>query len=541
MRRGLAGALPSFAIAGVVAGLLMMHPAAASEPTNAATASASTALTSQRSAPAPQRSATARTRPPVRTLSPDAMQRDLDILLAALEEMHPGLTRYQSREALEAAMVRLAAFAQVPRDELAFYRAISLFLAGLRCDHTKAEYSPALENWRNEQASHLPFRFKLFAASSAGTGGARMLVSSSDAAQPLPMGAEILSINGRSVTELVRTLGEAVAIDGFTEPVRLSKLAYDSDLMGSNFEHYYPAFFGFPDAWQVRWRAQDGAPPQTSRLKPINFRQWQKLPSGTRYRDDFYAGISWRLAGKQALLKINTFVNYRNPVDARALLSGYFKMANERGVQHLVIDLRDSGGGSNDAVLALAAHLLPEPFTWTRRMSVTRLNAGPWVRHTERWDGSAGEYSLPEAQWQKQTDGLWDRLQDAETLPLNPAQPAPDRFSGRVTVLIGPANNSGATMLIAKLKDAGRVTLVGEATGGSAEGPTAGNLLFLRLPESRILVRVPLIFSRMNIASFEPGLGVRPDVAVVQTVEDFRAGRDTVMDTVRKMQAAPNS
>jgi C-terminal processing protease CtpA/Prc len=88
-------------------------------------------------------------------------------------------------------------------------------------------------------------------------------------------------------------------------------------------------------------------------------------------------------------------------------------------------------------------------------------------------------------------------------------------------------------MLIAKLKDLGRVTLVGEATGGSAEGPTAGNLLMLRLPASGILVRVPLIFSRMDIRAFEPGLGVKPDVEVKQTLEDFLAGKDSVMEWVR--------
>lgn len=472
--------------------------------------------------------------PPVKTLTSAEARADIALVRAALEEMHPGLTRYASRADIDAAWARLDAAAAKPMIELDLYRELSLALALIRCDHTKGEYSQAVEKYRRESPTHLPFRFRLF----AGEGGERMFVSSSDPAQPLPFGAEILSINGEPVAKRIKTLSAVVAIDGFTEPVRRQKLMHDSDLMGNDFDHYWPAFFGFPTTWQITLREQPGAPVTTRELRPINFTQWQALPWPSRYREEFHSGISWRLAGKSAVLKINTFVNYRNPVDAQALLSGYFRSAVNRKVDHLVIDLRDSGGGSTDAVHAVLAHLIDRPATWSSRTSVKALQAGPWVRHIERWDGGPSEYSLPESDYVKAADGLWDRKPGPGTPALNPVDPAPDVFKGRVTVLIGPANNSGATMLIAKLKDLGRVKLVGEATGGSAEGPTAGNLLMLRLPASGVLIRVPLIFSRMDIRAFDPGLGVKPDVEVKQTLEDFLAGRDSVMEWVRESERA---
>lgn len=475
-------------------------------------------------------------RPPVRTLTLTEARADIALVRAAMEELHPGLTRYAIRAEIDAAWARIdasieAAAAQ-PLTELDLYRELSLALAVIRCDHTKGEYSQAIEAYRRESPTHLPFRFRLFAGETAEK-GERMFVASSDPAQPLPFGAEILSINNEPVAKLIATLGRAVAIDGFTEPVRRQKLMHDSDLLGNDFDHYWPAFFGFPAVWVVTLREKPDGPITTRELKPINFTQWQALPWTARYREEFPSGIAWRLAGKTAVLKINTFVNYRNPVDAQALLSGYFRSARDRKVEHLVIDLRDSGGGSNDAVYALLAHLIDRPATWSRRTSVKALKAGDWVKHTERWDGRPGEYSLPEADYVKAADGLWDRKPGPATPALNPVAPAPDEFKGRVTVLIGPANNSGATMLIAKLKDLGRVQLVGEATGGSAEGPTAGNLLTLRLPASGLLVRVPLIFSRMDIGAFVPGMGVAPDVEVKQTLGDFLAGRDSVMEWVR--------
>ncbi len=462
--------------------------------------------------------------PPIKTLTSAEARSDIAMVRQAMEEMHPGLTRYASRAEIDAAWARLDAAADKPISELDLYREISLALAVIRCDHTKGEYSQAVEKYRREQPTHLPFRLRLF----ENEHGLRMFVASSDPMQPLPFGAEILEINDKHVAKLLATLGRVVAIDGHTEAVRRIKLQNDSDLMGSDFDHYWPAFFGFTSTWKVTLRAEPTAPVSTRELKALNFTQWLTLAWPARYREEFYQGITWRMVGKTAELKINTFVNYRNPVDAEALLSAFFRKANSRKVEHLIIDLRDSGGGSNDAVHALAEHLVEQPVTWTRRQSVKALTAGAWVRHIEWWDGRPSEYSLPAADYEKSADGLWDRK--AQPPPI---KPAPDRFAGRVTVLIGPTNNSGATMLIAKLKDLGRVRLVGEATGGSAEGPTAGNLLMLRLPASGILVRVPLIFSRMDIRAFEPGMGVAPDVEVKQTLEDFLAGKDSVMEWVR--------
>jgi C-terminal processing protease CtpA/Prc len=85
-------------------------------------------------------------------------------------------------------------------------------------------------------------------------------------------------------------------------------------------------------------------------------------------------------------------------------------------------------------------------------------------------------------------------------------------------------------MFIAKFKDENRGQVIGEATGGSAEGPTAGQLFFLKLPNSGITVRVPNMFNRMNIKSFTRGMGVQPDVEVKQTLEDFLNAKDCVLE-----------
>ena len=77
-------------------------------------------------------------------------------------------------------------------------------------------------------------------------------------------------------------------------------------------------------------------------------------------------------------------------------------------------------------------------------------------------------------------------------------------------------------------------------TGGSAEGPTAGVIFFLKLPNSRIVVRVPALRSWVNVDNPEPGMGVMPDIVVRPTAEDWLAGRDVVLERARRDQAPGN-
>ncbi|MBL8521080.1 MAG: hypothetical protein JNK75_10450 [Betaproteobacteria bacterium] len=457
---------------------------------------------------------------PERLLAPEETARDLAILQHALQETHPGLTRHVARDTLDKAFDQLVQRARQPMGEIAFYREVSAYLAMIRCDHTKAELPAAMTAWREKNASHLPFRFRLF--------GERMFVHSSDARQPaLARGTEIVALNGVRVASLLARLRPAMSIDGRTEPSRAAKLEADNDLMGSGFDHFHPFHFGFAREWTL-----DIVPPgdtaiRTVAMRPLTYPEWQALPWTAEVRGgEFYKSVTWRIAGRNAVLRVDTFVNYRNPVDALRFYSAFFAQLQLAKVEHLVIDLRHNAGGSDEAATALAAHLLAEPFTYTLPALQKSIRFGDWQQHVESWGDRKALFEPPETDFRKLSAvGYFER-----TNPVRRHAIAPDRFAGRVSVLTGPRNASGATMLIAKLRDARRVTLVGEATGGSAEGPAAGRLFFVKLPASGIVARIPVQWNRMDIGAFQPGLGVVPDVEVAPTLAEWLAGKDPVLD-----------
>jgi hypothetical protein len=464
---------------------------------------------------------------PARELAPEAMAADLAILKSALDETHPGLTRYVSRETIDAAFADLYTRAKAPMRDTEFYRHTARLLALLRCDHTKAEMPAPLATWRDANGSHLPFRFRLM--------GKRMWVFSSDPGQaPLPRGTEVLAINGVETARVIERLLPYMAIDGQTDPSRYAKLEADGDLMGSGFDQFYPFEFGFASSWRLRLQTPGVSSPQDVEMKPLTHTAWRTLPWMKAVdNDEFYRSVTWRIAGRNAMLRVDTLVNYRNPVDARAFYAAFFKQLAGSRVEHLVIDLRMNGGGSDEAAIELAAHLLEQPFTWTQPILQKSIRFGAWQQHVETWGDRKTLFEPPEDNFTKRADGWFEH----RAIPKR-HEPAPDRFKGRVSVLIGPRNASGATMLIAKLKSEGRVRLVGEATGGSAEGPTAGRMFFLKLPHSGIVARIPVYWNRMDVKEFVPGLGVAPDVLVTTTPADWLAERDTALDVALGRKAA---
>ena len=474
-----------------------------------------------------------------RLLTANEATRDVDLLIRAIETVHPGLYRYTTKREIGAAFAQLQAAASAPITELALHGAIARMLAAIHCDHTKAEMSEALMAYRINNPTHLPLRFQLIEG--------RMIVVSNDGqAGAPPIGSEILSINRMAVPALLLELAPMVSYDGTTDHAIAAKLADDSDLMGDDFNENYPALFGFPDSWQIEWKSVGGTASTGASLQPIKFAQWTALAGpGAKYRSEFYNAITWRMSGKAARLGIDTFVNYRNPVQATAFLGGFFAAMKEAGTEHLILDLRKNGGGSEDVSVALGRYLIDRPFTWSKPVRYKAVRYGDLPQYFETWGDREARFNPPMSTFTRTADGWFDRipvmsgaeLSDGDTtfeqMPIGALA-----FSGRLTILSGPRNGSGATRTIAQLKEKAGAIVIGEDSAGSAEGPTSGSIFLMKLPESGIKVRIPEAWNRTAIASFALGKGVAVDQLVVPTLADFEAGRDRTISVAQGLLPA---
>ena len=109
---------------------------------------------------------------------------DVALMRRALETIHPGLYRYQTKSTINAAFARLERATGQPIETLALHREIALMLATIHCDHTKAELPVRLADYRRTHPTHLPLRFRLIEG--------RMIVTANDGQPGAPsVGAEI--------------------------------------------------------------------------------------------------------------------------------------------------------------------------------------------------------------------------------------------------------------------------------------------------------------------------------------------------------------
>jgi Peptidase family S41 len=446
--------------------------------------------------------------------APSALE-DIALAREALERVHPGYDRYASRDRLDHSWHALEARAAsgISREQL--YLDLSLILADIRCDHTKAELPADLVEARNTLPVYLPFRFRVF--------GGRMYVDA-PGMTGLQRGDEILMIDGISAAERLAAVYPYMPVDGFTDHVRWQEVQASSEFLGSGLDHFDPLLNAVGET--VHLQAQRDGLTVDVEVERLTYPEFRALTGQTRWRnfsDEGNVTVDYPAAGV-AVLNQGTFVNYRTPVDPASVYGPLFEDINARGTQTLIIDMRGNGGGSTDAQRGLLSHLLGEPYAPVREIRVSTYDFSGIRDYFQTWETAALN---PDPAW-------FSPAEDGDGYLVTPdvwgtpyeVQPADNAFTGDVIILTGPSNASGATQLIGAMRDQRDALLIGEATGGSQEGPTANIIFFMELPNSGIRIRIPAQRSYQNIPDAVMGEGYSPDIETPTTLESWLAGDD---------------
>ena len=466
---------------------------------------------------------------PMLTLSQREVARDLAILRQAMETLHPGLRLHNTDAELLAISNRLNGRAgalvrrygeAVPLPEL--YLAVAEAVAALRDGHTQV----SMYNQGDRLTAHLytgadrvPFAFRLV--------GDRMIVTG-DATpdRALPRGTEILALDGRPVSDVLAALLPYASADGSNDAKRLDLLQVTGvERVAERFDVIY-ALLNRPEGeLALDVRTPDGAE-RSLRLARTTADDRaavlrERDPSLPRSPDDLLA-YELRDDGT-AVLTIGSFATFNMQTDYAAWLTSAFQDMQARGAERLVVDLRGVAGGMDDAAALLFAHLLAEPAEVTF------------------WQGSTAYDVIPEAlrphvgSWTTDFYDLRDRVTAVGdgTFALPPRgtvtiEPAPDAFQGPRAVLVDATASSATFYLAHWIQQTGAAPLVGQTTGGSLKGLNAGQMVFLTLPHSGIVVDVPLYASRPPTPG--PDRGVTPDVQVPLDADAVIAGRDPELD-----------
>jgi len=118
-------------------------------------------------------------------------------------------------------------------------------------------------------------------------------------------------------------------------------------------------------------------------------------------------------------------------------------------------------------------------------------------------------------------------------------QPSQPTFAGTVLILINGGSFSTTSEFLSQAHFHKRATFIGEESGGGYYGNSSGAMPAVTLPNTKVLVRVPLVTYYMAVSGYkDANRGIIPDHAVRYSIEELLAGTDkelaVALDLARK-------
>ncbi|MEM6346725.1 MAG: S41 family peptidase [Bacteroidota bacterium] len=290
---------------------------------------------------------------------------------------------------------------------------------------------------------------------------------------PFQQKDEILSINGISTTTIIEQAFSHISTQGFVESSKSHYFNSWANIM-------IPFALNFPEAYTIQVKGKEGEislrPPKDLKVPVLS-----KAFSNCR-KDlclEFVGG-----ANHTAVLTISSFNYYRwnNYEEFTAFIDQSFAEIKEKGIKHLIIDLRFNGGGSPESSIYLLQRLVKEPFIYF-------IESG--------------------------YDTGFDTIQAAE-----------ETFAGDLYFLIDGQGNSTTGHFMAVAQELKLGSIIGEELG-SNQFCTAGQTV-CRLPNTKLVYYVANTVSRVYVSKAKDEQGILPDYYVSQNIDDYLNHKDVL-------------
>lgn len=209
--------------------------------------------------------------------------------------------------------------------------------------------------------------------------------------------------------------------------------------------------------------------------------------------------------------------------DYEQFLADAFGQIDEQGIEHLILDLRDNGGGRDMYGSMLFSYLTDEPFAYYESLQIN----GPELE-IMRYSQNPS-YSVPEEEFEQRDGGYFLTPLAHDNLKIQ--QPRGPRFGGKVYALISGASFSATSEFLAVLYQNREATYIGEESGGGQYGNTSGDTAVITLPHTKMRLNVPLNRYNSAVEGYEPtDRGMIPNHEVHLTQEDLVDGSDSVLE-----------
>lgn len=393
------------------------------------------------------------------TLTPEQTQEDFILLVEKLQSEHGDITRYKTKEELKEIANSLFDSLDHPMDQYEFYLSVSKLISSIQNGHTGSSLPPELISDYEEKEQMFPVQLWFTNEKT---------VVGCDSLSSLPMGTEVLSINGEKINEIKNKLFGYISSDGSIESKKYWILNY------GGFPLLYDWVYGKENDFRVEYKDNEGNVLAIT-LKPDYLHNSQCLTFDQNF--DKYLDLAYP-KNSTAVLNIRSFHNKKllqTEEDFKEFVFRSFRDIDNKGVNKLIVDLRYNAGGEDANGRLLYSYLTDMPFQFS----------GNSV--------SGQEWNYPSAY----------------------------NFKGDVIFLINGLSFSTASNFAAIAKSYDRGTFVGQETGGAYYGESSGETFRLTLPNSGIRVSIPKDPSYNPVKEIAvKDRGIIPDFMIIPSIKN---------------------
>lgn len=474
------------------------------------------------------------------------LKTDLAIVKTSLEQAHPGLYWYISKEKLDFKFDSIQNSIKDSMPSLAFYKMVAPIVSEVKCGHTRLFY-PKLklskkENNKEQKKGELPLKTleykveddKIF-----------VVANKNKTLNGIKLGAQIISIDSVPVKQILANIKQLFTPDGYN-------LTFHNEVLNKVFSSYYYLAFAKKDSnllvikdslgLRTVWLKPKKPKKEEERSKIKLTKQQKKeaLAKKIFKHNNKYKGLD---ENQQPLLdfKIDTTLKNTAILKVKSFGLAYsstnkffketFKSIAENKIENLVLDLRGNMGGNlfNNHLLFRYLYNKPHQFTGRADMKTRYFYNQKYIQKsfTEHILNIV-TYPAIQLSIKKDSLGYYKKF----TIK-NDGKELKNHFDGNLTVLINGLSFSATSLLAANLQSVNRGYFIGEETGGGYNQCSGGTIPYIVLPNTGLKLRLPLVAVKIVKTRALVGRGVFPDLEIKQTIDDVLKGNDVVMEKAK--------
>ncbi len=451
------------------------------------------------------------------------LKEDFSVFRNSLEECHPGLYWYYPKPDIDFKLSRLLNSLDHPMTEREFFTMISSFISSIGCIHTASSPSERfVKSYFTEDRLYFPFQIKVLNKKV-------VVVKNLSTDTTINAGDEVVTINNVSMDTIATTVLSHLSNDGYGKGWALHRLT-------QIFHVYYDYFFQSKGNFRMMLKDRFGNLKEKYVVGMTN-QQKEKL-NIERYGKRKIPPIITLQRHRElntAVLTIRRFSNWHESgklIKFRKVLHDFMKNIIDEKVKHLVLDVGAFGGGNELFGMTLLSYFIDKPYTPYKAIefSSQEYKARSYSATSKR------EYlRLKKDMEFSSTDSSFLLINTPHTQPIKPSK---IHFDGNLYLIVGRSTASATSDFAAWVQSLNLATIVGEESGGSYEGNTSNWEFQITLPNTNIIVNIPLARYINNVSKQNSfGRGVIPAHNVSSTIDQMLIDDNAPLSYILKLIA----